>query len=145
MCLKWVGDVEYLVACYSSGLIFIMKLEISSNNVKSSSMKEFNSSKIDFKADLVFYKSIQLHKKSINALIYSKNYKLAVTAGEERSIILWDIYTRKVNKVLSGHTSSVISLTMNDYMNQLISLSNDKNVRIWDIRNMICIQTIQDT
>jgi len=145
MCLKWVADVEYLVACYSSGLIFIMKLEISSNNVKSSSLKEFNSSKMDFKADLIFYKSIQIHKKSINALIYSKNYKLSITAGEERTIILWDIYTRKVNKVLSGHTSSVISLTMNDQMNQLISLSNDKNVRVWDIRNMICIQTLQDT
>lgn len=41
--------------------------------------------------------------------------------------------------------SGVISLTTNESMNQLISLSNDKNVRIWDIRNMLCIQSLFDS
>jgi WD40 repeat protein len=41
--------------------------------------------------------------------------------------------------------SGVIGLTTNESMNQLISLSNDKNVRVWDIRNMLCIQSLFDS
>lgn len=115
------------------------------SNKRDSGTGDNSKSMFEPRAELNFYRNLQLHKKAINCLIYSKNYKLAATAGEERTIILWDIYTRKINKVLSGHMSGVISLTTNESMNQLISLSNDKNVRVWDIRNMLCIQSLFDS
>jgi len=70
-----VNDVENLIVCYSSGLIFILKLEVN-NNPNSKSKDDNNkekSSVFDAKAELHFYKNLQIHKKSINCMIYSKN------------------------------------------------------------------------
>jgi len=94
MSMKYVSDVENLIVCYSSGLIFILKLEVNNNPIGKSSKDDTvkgKSTVFDAKAELHFYKNLQIHKKSINCMIYSKNYKLAITSGEDRNIILWDI------------------------------------------------------
>lgn len=35
-------------------------------------------------------------------------------------------------------------MIVNDKDNQIISLGSDKSIRVWDIRNHKCLQTIQD-
>ena len=45
---------------------------------------------------------------------------------------------------LHGHNASVCSVVANDITNQLISLSVDHTIRVWDIRNQKCVQIIQD-
>lgn len=61
----------------------------------------------------------------------------------DRQLRIWN--PRRLNRPtasLSGHASPVISLTINPLSGQIISLSTDKNIKIWDIRKAACIQTI---
>eukprot|EP00948_MAST-09A_sp_MAST-9A-sp1_P003840 g3840.t1 len=41
--------------------------------------------------------------------------------------------------------SPIIDLTINEPNNQLISLSSDNVVKVWDLRNMKCVQTITES
>jgi WD40 repeat protein len=41
-----------------------------------------------------------------------------------------------------GHTSSVSNVCVDANLNQVISLSTDKTIKIWDLRNNRCIQTM---
>ena len=43
---------------------------------------------------------------------------------------------------LSGHNSSVQELALNESQNHMISLGLDKCVKIWDVRNYKCLQTL---
>merc|ERR1719282_1082162 len=45
---------------------------------------------------------------------------------------------------LIGHNTPVIEVLCNEEQSQLISMSLDKVVKIWDIRNYRCIQTFTD-
>lgn len=49
-----------------------------------------------------------------------------------------------VNVPLQGHLASVTAVIANDVDNQIISLSADKQIKLWDIRNHKCIQTTSD-
>lgn len=45
---------------------------------------------------------------------------------------------------LQGHNASIHEVLVNERQHQLISLSVDKVVKVWDIRNYRCIQTFTD-
>lgn len=45
---------------------------------------------------------------------------------------------------LYGHSASVTEVIVSEVENQLISMSTDKVVKIWDIRSHKCLQTIVD-
>lgn len=46
--------------------------------------------------------------------------------------------------MLTGHTASVQTVIVVEDDNQLISLSTDKVIKIWDLRTNKCMQTIMD-
>merc|ERR1719498_109111 len=45
---------------------------------------------------------------------------------------------------LQGHNASIMNVLVNEGQQQLISLSVDKVVKVWDLRNFRCIQTFTD-
>ena len=62
---------------------------------------------------------------------------MIASCGLERSIILWSPYSRRSVASLQGHSSSVRQVVSNQEHNQLISLSTDSVVKVWDIRNTL--------
>lgn len=50
---------------------------------------------------------------------------------------LWEVDS------FTGHTSSVIQLAIDEKSNNVISLSLDRSVKVWDLRNHKCLQTIE--
>eukprot|EP01083_Nonionella_stella_P153482 493178_1 len=66
------------------------------------------------------------------------------SCGVQRKIDIFDPYRVKRLNQLIGHTSSVQQLLINEDRNQLISLSTEKVIKIWDVRNFRCVQTIYD-
>lgn len=46
--------------------------------------------------------------------------------------------------MLQGHNSSIQDMTLNNEQKHLVSLGTDKMVKVWDVRNYKCLQTIQD-
>ena len=45
---------------------------------------------------------------------------------------------------LRGHTSSVTALALDEKLNHVFSLSMDKTIKLWDLRNHKCLQTIAE-
>ena len=72
--------------------------------------------------------------------------QVLASCGLERAISIWNPYTRggKPMAQLVGHTSSVQHVTINEENYQLISCDLSKTMKVWDMRNYKCLQTIQD-
>lgn len=87
-------------------------------------------------------RSFTQHKKAVYSFTWCAGSKVIASSGLERQIVLWSPYSRRSVASLYGHTSSVIKVDVNEDNNQLISLSADNTIKIWDIRNHKCIQTI---
>ena len=85
-------------------------------------------------------------KRGVYTFDWSSTAKQLASAGLERTIQLWNPYTRnpKPLAVLQGHTSSVLHVSVNDEGFQLFSCSVDKVIKVWDLRTHKCMQTIYD-
>jgi WD40 repeat protein len=82
--------------------------------------------------------------KGVNTFAYCTFPSVLVTAGTDRQLRIWNIHRLSNPMALKGHLSPVIDVSINDSSAQIISLSIDKQVRIWDIRDQSCIQILLD-
>jgi WD40 repeat protein len=64
---------------------------------------------------------------------------LAVT-GTSQNIELWDLETRTIRSVLTGHQAQVRSMVFNGQGNYLASSSNDYQIKLWAIDGGQCLQ-----
>lgn len=68
----------------------------------------------------------------------------AITASADRSIRYWDIKDPEDSKYLKGHLASVSQIKrLNNSYSRLVSASQDKTVKVWDVYSGICIQTYE--
>lgn len=88
--------------------------------------------------------AIRLHKKGVHTWCWCKSYKWFASGGLDRQIIVWNPYTQRAITSLQGHNAPVLDVLVNETQHQLISMSVDKVVKVWDIRNYKCIQTFTD-
>lgn len=58
---------------------------------------------------------------------------------------MWSPYAKKpLIWTLEGHQDGVVGLALNEASNQIISVSADRTIKVWDIRRLLCVQTIAD-
>lgn len=88
--------------------------------------------------------AVRLHKKGVHSWCWCKSYKFFASGGSDRQIIIWNPYTQKAMNYLQGHNAPVLDVLVNEAQHQLISMSVDKVVKVWDILNYQCIQTFTD-
>lgn len=53
--------------------------------------------------------------------------------GQDRRIMLWNPFSQKPLATMQGHTSSVMSIVVNDDNNQIISLAADKQIKVRNV------------
>ncbi|EDV25751.1 uncharacterized protein TRIADDRAFT_55170 [Trichoplax adhaerens] len=81
--------------------------------------------------------------QGVNSFDYSSDLNLIATAGVNYQVCLWNPYViSKPVGLLVGHMASVVHVIFNCSKGQLISLSKDKVLRIWDTQLQICIQRL---
>lgn len=91
------------------------------------------------------YSPIRLHKKyGVHAWCWCRSYKFFASGGLDRQIIIWNPYTQMAMNYLQGHNAPVVDVQVNEAQHQLISMSVDKVVKVWDIQQYRCIQTFTD-
>lgn len=83
------------------------------------------------------------HAKSVYSFDWSRQYKFIASCGMDRNILLWNPFSQKPMASLAGHAASVQDVLINN-SGQIISLSVDKQIRVWDVRNHRCIQVLQE-
>lgn len=73
------------------------------------------------------------HTGSIKTVAVSPNGRIMASAGEDKSIILWDLGSGKRIKKMTGHTGFIYSLSFSADNNVLVSGGADSTVRVWDV------------
>eukprot|EP00759_Apiculatamorpha_spiralis_P026609 PhF_6_TR29406/c0_g1_i1/m.43430 len=76
---------------------------------------------------------------------WSERMQLLVSHGPERVVNLWSMHKEDPAYSLEGHTQPLSYLAFNEARDQLITLSCDKVIKVWDVRTLKCLQTITDS
>lgn len=82
--------------------------------------------------------SIVAHMYAINYLSFKEDGKYLVTCSMDKSIKVWDAENYKLMKVIdkarnAGHGTSINKVLWSTYMGQVISISDDRTISIWQI------------
>ncbi|MHA7129002.1 WD40 repeat domain-containing protein [Algoriphagus namhaensis] len=81
---------------------------------------------------------IVAHMYAINYLYFTEDGKYLATCSMDKSIKVWDFESRKLKKVLdkarnAGHGTSINKVIWSSYTGQLIAISDDRTISIWQI------------
>jgi WD40 repeat protein len=75
----------------------------------------------------------------------SKRPSFIITGGRDKIIRLWNPFIlTKPAANLTGHMTAIMAIVVNHEESQFISLSEDKVIKIWNVRNLNCLQTMID-
>ena len=72
------------------------------------------------------------HRGWIRNLCFNHSGNTLASVGDDKSIILWDMDTRKFKKQIFGHTSSVYAIDFSKDDRKIVTGSNDMTIRQWD-------------
>jgi WD40 repeat protein len=73
------------------------------------------------------------HSSSINAILFSADGRLVVTAGSDGTARLWEAATGREIRAFRGHTGSVNSAAFSPDGKQVVTASDDGALRLWDV------------
>ena len=71
-----------------------------------------------------------IHKKGVYSFDWCRAYSLFASCGMERDIQLWHGGTGRKVGTLHGHSASVQDVVVDDSLNQLVSVSTDKCIKV---------------
>eukprot|EP00887_Chlorella_sp_A99_P002238 scaffold10.g2238.t1 len=89
--------------------------------------------------------TVGLHKKGVRSFAYSRAFSVVASGGVERSVLLWQP-KGNVNALvgeLAGHSAGVVRVEAADDADEVLTLTEDGIVRLWDLRNHKCIQALR--
>jgi WD40 repeat protein len=70
---------------------------------------------------------------SINSVAFSPKGEILASASDDKSIRLWDVNTRQVICIMSGHSQPVNSVAFSPDGKILASGSSDRTIKLWDL------------
>lgn len=82
--------------------------------------------------------NIVAHMYAINYLYFKEDGNLLVTCSMDKSIKIWDTAEKKLLKVIdkarnAGHGTSINKVIWSSYQGNVISVSDDRTISIWQI------------
>ncbi|KAK9807406.1 hypothetical protein WJX73_001378 [Symbiochloris irregularis] len=87
--------------------------------------------------------TVSLHEQGVSAFAYSRLYSLVASGGLDRNVLLWQPSApRSKAGILSGHSAAITHISMDHQNSQVMSLSSDSVIKVWDLRTQGCLQTI---
>ncbi|KAL4737248.1 WD40-repeat-containing domain protein [Aspergillus similis] len=78
----------------------------------------------------------------IRSVCFSPDGKYLATGAEDKQIRVWDIATRTIKHIFSGHEQDIYSLDFAGNGRYIASGSGDKTVRLWDIAEGKLVYTL---
>lgn len=83
------------------------------------------------------------HSKHVTTLATTKDGRLLVSGGADKTVRVWDRITGQCTHTLAGHTDSVSALAVSADNRFVVSGSQDRTLRIWDLGSGRCVRTLE--
>ncbi|XP_025035806.2 EF-hand calcium-binding domain-containing protein 8 [Pelodiscus sinensis] len=82
-------------------------------------------------------------RKGVLCFDYSPEMNVLVTGGLDPLVRIWNPFvTNSPITLMKGHVTAVTRIIVNGRRNTIISISKDKNIRVWDLLDHFCLQSI---
>jgi serine/threonine protein kinase len=75
------------------------------------------------------------HEESIQALAWSPDGRYMASAGEDKTVQVWDVTTGRTIHTHRGHSMNVTNVAWSPDSRRIASCSEDKTVQVWDATN----------
>jgi hypothetical protein len=70
------------------------------------------------------------HEKSVTCCAWSGMYKMAISGGADRLLVLWNPFSSRPLGQLAGHVSPLVAVAVNEREHQVISAATDKTIKV---------------
>ena len=88
--------------------------------------------------------NLRLFPKGVHDTAWCRSQSLFASCGVGREVALWNGSTGHVVATLSGHAAPVTRVAVDDARLQVVSMSTDNTIKVWDMRTNKCVQTMVD-
>ncbi|XP_013775753.1 WD repeat-containing protein on Y chromosome-like [Limulus polyphemus] len=82
--------------------------------------------------------------RGITCFDYSESQNFIITGAMDHTVRVWNPHvTSKSVLIIQGHLSAITHVSLQDELHQAITISEDNYIKVWDIRDQRCVQTIK--
>lgn len=86
--------------------------------------------------------TLRRHGAPVTACAVTPDGRLAVSASDDHSLVLWDLLGIREVRVLTGHSAPVKACAITPDGRVMVSGSVDGTLRLWDLRSGQCLRTL---
>ena len=83
------------------------------------------------------------HAGGVSEVEVSPDGRIAVSAGGDGKIRVWDLDTGACTRIFDGHRHRVLSVCLHSDSDRLLSSGSDGTIRLWDLRTGKCLRVLE--